>query len=95
MSDDIPETYGVTKSSGTLFDVVKHAKPFIIPRELITDPFLQASAHRYDTVEDILEFLQQLIRNPALLRLMQQKALAASENYTIEKVRLRNPTLFP
>ncbi|MEI9807412.1 MAG: hypothetical protein WDO16_05755 [Bacteroidota bacterium] len=25
---DIPETYGISKSSGNMFDVIKHAKPF-------------------------------------------------------------------
>jgi hypothetical protein len=95
ISDDITETYGSTKSSGTLFDVVRHAKPFIIPKALAIDAFLEQSAFRYEKPEDITGFIKACISNPAYLQELHQKALAASANYTIEEVRSRNPDLFP
>jgi len=92
--DGIYEEYGVTQSTGTLFDIVKHAKPFIAPRNLRVDPFLEKSCLRYDSMEEILEIIQALEESPDVWQDLQQKAKIASTHYTIEAVRKRNPGLF-
>ena len=92
--DGIYEEYGVTQSTGTLFDIVKHAKPFIAPRNLRVDPFLEKSCLRYDSVDEILEIIQALEESPDVWQDLQQKAKIASTHYTIEAVRKRNPGLF-
>jgi len=92
--DGIYEEYGVTQSTGTLFDIVKHAKPFIAPRNLRVDPFLEKSCLRYDSMEEILEIIQALEESPDVWQDLQQKAKIASTYYTIEAVRKRNPGLF-
>jgi glycosyltransferase involved in cell wall biosynthesis len=95
ISDDIAETYGLSKSSGNLFDIIKHAKPFVIPEELQIPENLESSVFKYDSVESIISFLQSLISNPQLYLRLQDEALKNSRKYTIEKIREKNPSLFP
>ena len=92
--DGIYEEYGVTQSTGTLFDIVKHAKPFIASRNLRVDPFLENSCLRYDSPEEILEIIQALEESPEVWQALKEKAIQASTNYTIEAVRKRNSGLF-
>lgn len=92
--DSIPEAYGISKCSGNLFDVVRHAKPFIIPAQLQVDPFLTNSCIKYNNVNDIIMQLSALHNSPDKYVQLQNKGLNASRNYTIEKVRARNPGIF-
>jgi hypothetical protein len=94
IEDGIAEIYGTSISSGNLFDVIKHAKPFIIPKQLKVDPFLEKSCYRYEVTEDIAIFITTVHNNVELYATLQQAALEGSRNYTIEKVRERNASLF-
>jgi hypothetical protein len=91
---DIPETYGITKSSGNIFDVIKHAKPFIVPANLAISPALQTSCTKYYHPDEIITFLLNLLNSPTSYDHWQHQALLNSENFTIEKVRERNQSLF-
>ena len=91
---DIPETYGITKSSGNLFDVIKHAKPFIIPTGLTVSENLTSSCFKYNNTAEILNFLTKTISTPGLYTQLQNKAVENSANYTIENIRERNTDLF-
>jgi hypothetical protein len=90
----IPETYGITKSSGNMFDVIKHARPFISPQSLRISATLESSCFRYTSIGHLLQFLQSCIQNKEGYQAWQQRALANSKEYTIAKVRAKNPTLF-
>ena len=92
--DKIYEEYGITQSTGTLFDVIKHAKPFLAPRTLRVDPFLEESCLRYDSADDIIEILRALLESPQVRNSLLEKARLASENYTLDAVRNRNRGLF-
>lgn len=92
--DGIPEVYGLSKCSGNLFDVVRHARPYIIPCQLQVDPFLTSSCIRYSNIKDIIRQLSTLHKSPDKYTLLQDNALNASRNYTIEEVRARNPSFF-
>jgi len=92
--DNITEEYGLSTSSGNLFDIIKHAKPFIAPAALRVDPFLEASCVRYNEPIEIVRALKTLAESPQLLSAMMQQARSASGNYSIEVVRKRNPSLF-
>jgi glycosyltransferase involved in cell wall biosynthesis len=94
ISDGVVETYGLSISSGNIFDVIKHAKPFIVPNALRIDPFLVQSCFHYGNVSDIVDFLAEILRHKERYLSLLQAALEASRNYTIEKVRQRNPDLF-
>jgi hypothetical protein len=92
--DDIPEIYGLSMSSGNLFDIIKHAKPFIAPLQLRVDPFLENSCLRYESVDEIIEVLVALRESPDTLASLQANARVASEHYRVNEVRLRNSDLF-
>lgn len=91
---NIPEIYGVTKSSGNIFDGIRHARPFIIPATLQVPAALTSSAFTYGQVTDIISFLQQLQQEPARYPALLEQAMLNSGEFTIDKVRARNPTLF-
>jgi len=91
---EIPEEYGKTKSSGNIFDVVKHAKPFIAPGALTIPSNLQTSCFKYSSPGDILDFFKKLISEPGNYDQWQKNAVTNSRQYTIEKVRERNQDLF-
>jgi hypothetical protein len=94
IADDVPETYGVSISSGNLFDIIKHAKPCIIPLHLQLPDNIQSSCIKYTTVEDIVNFLKSLFANPEDYRALKEQAFKNSQQYTIEKVRQNNASLF-
>jgi len=91
---DIPEIYGITKSSGNIFDVIKHAKPFIVPAALTVPPALESSCFKYKTVTDVIVFCKSFILSPADYENWQRLALENSKNYTIEQIREKNASLF-
>jgi len=90
----IPETYGLTKSSGNIFDGIKHARPFIVPQSLRMPVNLENSCFRYSTNEQLLDFLKGLFQQKSDYLAWQQQALANSKEYTIARVREKNPSLF-
>ena len=94
LSDGIPETYGLSKSSGTLFDVIKHAKPFIVPKELSVPTELESSCFKYESKDQIVPFLQSFLASPEKYAAWAGKAVENSRFYTIENIRNNNPSLF-
>jgi hypothetical protein len=92
--DGVTETYGISISSGNLYDVVRHAKPWIIPQALTIPANMENSCMRYATVNDIGQMLQRLLQEPSFYLELSKHALNHAANYTKEQVRLRNPSLF-
>jgi len=92
--DGVTETYGISISSGNLYDVVRHAKPWIIPQALTIPANMENGCIRYATVEDLLPHLQRLLREPSYYLELSNHALNHAARYTKEQVRLRNPSLF-
>ena len=94
IADGTRERYGVSISSGNIFDVIKHAKPFIIPVSLKIPDRLASSAIAYHTIADIVACLEELVQQPDSYQPLLQQAIHNSGEYTIPKVRARNATLF-
>ena len=92
--DEIEETYGQSICSGNIADIIKHAKPFIIPQALTIPARLSASAITYNNIQDIIRVLESLLQQPARYEALVQQALHNSGEFTIDKIRARNPTLF-
>ena len=91
---NISETYGVSKSSGNIFDAIKHAKPFIVPTKLTIPSNLETSCFKYENISDLADFLKKIASSPVDYAKWQTLALDNSKNYTIEKIRERNGSLF-
>jgi hypothetical protein len=92
--DGITETYGLSISSGNIFDIIKHAKPFISPAALRVPAAIQSSCVTYESVEDIVAFLKRLAVEDNLFRLLNNQAELNSKKYTIKVLREQYPTLF-
>lgn len=90
----IPETYGLTKSSGSVFDVIKHARPFIVPTALRISTTVERSCFRYTATAELVDFLEKFLKDKDAYADWQQRALATSNEYTAAKVRARTPALF-
>ncbi len=94
LTDGIEEIYGETVSSGSIFEVIKHAKPFIVPASLQIDQFLVSSCVRYSRIIEITEFLSKIREQPELYRNLSKKAFSNSSQYRVQNIRDRNPGLF-
>ncbi|AXY74444.1 hypothetical protein D3H65_10850 [Paraflavitalea soli] len=94
MVDEVMETYGKSICSGNIFDIIKHAKPFITPQALTIPANLASSAIPYNKVSGIIQALELLLQEPARYATLLQEAQRNSEAYTIAQVRARNPMLF-
>ena len=90
----IPETYGVTKSSGNIFDIIKHAKPFIYPRSLRIPGVLQASGIGYNNKEELVSAIQYFSTHTDAYLELAKAAVAESGNFTVENLRKSLAPLF-
>ena len=87
--DDITEICGTSTTSGNITEVIRHAKPFIIPKLLAIDPLLERACFRYDRIDDIVSFVSTLYLNPGFYQSLLNSALEASRNFTIPLIRNR------
>ena len=94
ISDDVQEEYGVSKSSGNIADIVRYARPAIIPAALVTGPEISHIAIRYQSVKEIPEQLKLLRDHPDKYLAIQQRALAGSGAFTLDAIRMQHPDLF-
>ena len=92
--DGIPEVYGISKSTGNLYDMIRYARPAIFPRTLSLPANVEAACFRYDQVNEMLDYLLHLVAVPAEYENIQARALACGSNYTPEKIRKANGGLF-
>ena len=89
ISDNIEETYGLTKSSGNIYDAVKHGKPMIIPAALKINTNLETGVMKYDNLDQLVELLKTMILGNENYNQLSAKARINSEAYTIERCRNR------
>jgi glycosyltransferase involved in cell wall biosynthesis len=94
IADGIEEIYGITKSSGNVFDAIKHARPVLVPKGLVMPGSLQSSTFTYDSVDALINFLIAIIQLPGIYNEWAGKALSNSREYTAEKMRERIKELF-
>lgn len=94
ISDGVREEYGVSMSSGNIADMVRFARPAIVPAALVTGPEISHIAFRYQSIKEIPEQLKLLRDHPEKYLALQQQALAGSEAFTPEAIRSQHPDLF-
>jgi hypothetical protein len=88
------EIYGITKSSGAIFDALRHARPMIIPSRLQMSTKLEKCCMRYRDIDHLLSLLRELTTHPNQYIAWQENALQCAEHYTIDNTRKLNPSLF-
>lgn len=89
VDDDIVEICGTSSTSGNITEVIRHAKPFIIPKLMAIDPVLEKTCFRYDNPEEIVSFISVLQKSPDLYQSLLNSSLDASRNFTVNKIRDR------
>ncbi len=89
INDGVEETYGETICSGNIGDAVRHAKPFLLPAGIEVDGALEQAAIRYNNIQQLPDQIA-VIDLPAY----DAAALAGAQQYTIENIRARIPSLF-
>ncbi len=94
IADEIAEVYGESLSSGNIGDIIRFARPAIIPVALKTGKEISQVACRYTSVNDIAEQLKLLRDDPDKYLIFQEAALKGSGEFTLEKIRAQHPDLF-
>lgn len=89
VDDDIVEICGTSSTSGNITEVIRHAKPFIIPKPMAIDPILEKGCFRYTTTDEIASFILLLWQTPDLYQSLLNYSLEASRNFTVNKIRNR------
>ncbi|MFZ5553491.1 MAG: hypothetical protein ACOZCO_10270 [Bacteroidota bacterium] len=87
--DGITEIYGLSKSTGSCFDLLAFAIPGIFPSWLSVNPRLDSATLRYQNKEELKEVLLHLLDHPEKIKELRKKALQNSSWYTIDLVRSR------
>ncbi len=87
MADGIEETYGLTKSSGNIYDAIRHARPLLVPEGLTMPERLRSSITFYQSTDDLLRFLNAVIDSPPSYHHHAEEAFANATTYTIESMR--------
>lgn len=90
----IPEVYGITKSSGNIDDVARYAKPYISPATLEVPETLRSNGFRYQSLEEVVQFLEGLNRSKADYQNWQQSSITNSQAFTLPAIRQGHPALF-
>lgn len=92
ISDGVEEQYGVTTCSGNIADIIRYARPFFAPAQLLLESPLEKSCSRYKTIDDIVNVLEQLTTDS--YNNMQELAQQASLHYTKDNIINANAELF-
>jgi hypothetical protein len=83
------EQYGVSKSSGTFFDALRHGKPLLLPAGIRVPAILASATISYIDNEHLLYLLNALQQNPVALQRLQALAREQAARITLESVRAR------
>jgi hypothetical protein len=94
LEDGAKEVYGATISSGVFSDAIRHAKPMILPSFLTIDPLFNSCCLQYQQAGDLLPFFRMMQDEPSSYQSWKEAALRMAEQFTVERIRQHNPTLF-
>lgn len=89
IADGIEEVYGLSKSSGNLFDAIRYARPLIIPADLPVDDLQEQACLRYGSLSSLTDLLRSMTAERYATCM--QEALAMAENHTVASIRARTP----
>lgn len=92
--EGIPEVYGITKSSGNIFDIIKHARPFLYPDTLVVPDAIQSSGYSYSNLDSLVQQVRQIISQPEGYARLLSAANEASGSFTISRLRARFSEVF-
>ncbi|QEC44252.1 hypothetical protein [Pseudobacter ginsenosidimutans] len=92
--DDVQEKYGITKSSGNVGDMIRFARPAIVPKDLRLSPEFSACVMRYEHINEIPDQLAQIRDDPSKYIMLKEAAYVCSLQFRAEVFYTRYPDLF-
>lgn len=88
------EYIGKTKPTAAIHDMMSFSLPGLLPSSLDIPGNLKGSVFNYETAEDLLKFLQNLIDHPEQLNKLKEKAQINSLHFTAPQIRKNLPFFF-
>ena len=82
ISKNSTEVYGKTKESGMIFNMLRAAKPGLLPQEYNVAPEFQDCTLFFDSYPHLIELIQQVLDDPALLGRLKTSAQKLSQSYS-------------
>ena len=82
ISKNSTEVYGKTKESGAIFNMLRAAKPGLLPREYNVSPEFQDSTLFFNSYAHAIEILQQILDDPTFLPQLKTAAGKLSQSYS-------------
>ncbi|MFN7013964.1 MAG: hypothetical protein ACK4ON_06820, partial [Bacteroidia bacterium] len=84
--EGIKEVYGLTKSTGVVFDMMRFEKPGIVPVELNTNKNIESSILKYKNEDDLINIIINLYNNPAYLQKLTDNAINNAKHFKKENL---------
>lgn len=85
--DGIMEQYGLTKTSGNIYDAIRHGKPIIIPVGLRVPKAIESSCRHFSNAAELREILNHLLESRKALAKLSDEAYHNSFLYNFETSR--------
>jgi hypothetical protein len=82
ISKNSTEVYGKTKESGMIFNMLRAAKPGLLPKEYSVSPEFNDCTLFFDSYSHLIELIQKVLDNPQLLQQLKVSAKELSVSYS-------------
>ena len=80
------ELWGTTKASGSIFECIQYAKPFIVPYYFNLMEEVKTSALKYKNFEDLKKLIEYLINNKEKINYLKKEAINNSKKFSLQNV---------
>ncbi|MGB5715375.1 MAG: hypothetical protein WBM44_31240 [Waterburya sp.] len=86
ISKNNTEVYGKTKESGMIFNMLRAAKPGLLPREYNVSPEFHKCTLFFDDYPHLVEIIQQIVDDPQRLKQLKTAAKELAASYSPESL---------
>ncbi len=87
--EGVPEVYGISKVTGVIYDMMRFAKPGVVPEKMVIPPTMGGSLLSYNSKEQLIRILLEWGENPQITKERKWIAEENSRYYTGENIRNR------
>ncbi len=81
------EEYGLSKATGATFDMIKFAKPGIMPSDFKVPGYLKNSVLTYKNINDLYDIVNMIHNDRNVLKNLKEHAISNSLKYSVDNVR--------
>ncbi len=87
VSGNATEEYGVTKTSGNLYDAIRYAKPYLVPDFLIVPEEIRSSTIKFEDENDLKIIFKKLSTESSWLEMLYSHAISNSKKFNYQLMR--------